>query len=224
MKKYALIVAGGSGSRMQRNVPKQFLLLGGKPLLMYSLHAFYTYNHEIELVLVLPEDQIAYWNGLCERYSFTINHNVVAGGDTRFDSVKKGLQRIKEDGYVAIHDGVRPLVSQDTIKTCFRTAEKFGNALPVIDVPDSVRFTDHRGSKPLMRDRIKISQTPQVFKVHQIRKAYDQPYDPGFTDDSVVLESMGYKIHLTPGNTENIKITTQMDLIIAEALLKQIKK
>jgi 2-C-methyl-D-erythritol 4-phosphate cytidylyltransferase len=218
MKLYALIVAGGSGRRMGTDIPKQFLEIAGKPILMHTIERFYDFDKSIEIITVLPEDQLLRWNGLKEKYSFTIQHAIVRGGETRFFSVKNGLEFVDPSGLVAIHDGVRPLVSCDTIKRCYESAEKYGNCIPVISPSDSLRVITQEGNRPVDRMQFKQVQTPQVFKTELIKKAYLQEYQPEFTDDATVLERIGEKINMVEGNRENIKITNPQDLIIARAL------
>jgi len=218
MNRYALIVAGGSGKRMGTEIPKQFLELAGKPVLMRTIERFSAFDPSIRIILVLPEDQPGYWEELKKKYSFSVLHMVVAGGPTRFDSVKNGLEKIDEKGLVAIHDGVRPLVSTDTIKRCFEAAQKFGNAVPVISPADSVRMITEQGNMPVNRQYLRIIQTPQVFDSRLIKKAYLQEYSPDFTDDATILEKTGETIHLVEGNRENLKITNPGDIEIAETL------
>jgi len=221
MKKYVVIVAAGSGIRMKSRIPKQFSILGGRPVLMFSIKAFYEFDRKIKIVLVLPKDQIAYWDNLCREFKFRIKHEIVEGGASRFESVKMGLSQIDTDGLVAIHDGVRPLVKIETIKEGFEIAFKHGNAIPFVDVSGSVRLFDGKSSSPLERNKVKIIQTPQVFSVTQVKEAYNQKYDPSFTDDATVVESMGVKIILFKGDQENIKITTENDLVMAESFLRK---
>ena len=218
-KKYVIIVAGGSGQRMKSILPKQFIDLAGKPILMHTIHKFYTYDADIALILVLPVDHIPLWKDLCERFQFSIPHQITTGGETRFHSVKNGLALAGEEGLVAIHDGVRPLISHDTIDRCFLGAAQWGNAIPCIPVHESVREEQKEGNKIIDRSKLKLIQTPQVFKIHLIKKAFEQPFDPCFTDDASVLERFGEKIHLVEGNRENIKVTEPVDLIFAEGVL-----
>ena len=221
MKKTVIIVAGGSGSRMQSAIPKQFLLLKNKPLLMHTLSVFSSYDPDINLILVIPADQENYWKELCNKYTFTIKHKIVHGGNNRFESVKNGLAETREEGLVAIHDGVRPLVALQTIERCFHTAAAKGNAIPVIPPVDSVRQKLADGSS-IMLDRTKLVliQTPQVFEATLIKGAYEQPFRNDFTDDASVVENTGIKIHLVQGNSENIKITNPHDLAVAEMLIE----
>jgi 2-C-methyl-D-erythritol 4-phosphate cytidylyltransferase len=219
MKLYAVIVAGGHGKRMGSELPKQYLELAGKPVLMRTLERFKAFDESIELITVLPENQLRFWAELQKKYSFNIPHTIVKGGKARFYSVRNGLNFVDVPGLVAIHDGVRPFVSIDTIKRCFQVAEKFGNAVPVISPIDSMRIITETGSTPVNRMNVKIIQTPQVFNAEIIKKAYRQDYLPEFTDDATVLERTGARINLIDGNRENIKITTPEDLVISSALL-----
>jgi 2-C-methyl-D-erythritol 4-phosphate cytidylyltransferase len=222
MNLYALIVAGGVGKRMGTEVPKQFLEVEGIPLLMHTISRFRAFDESIKIITVVPANQLNYWKGLCKQKSFSIPHTLVKGGSSRFLSVKNGLRHVEENSIVAIHDGVRPLVSILTIKRCFKAAKKFGNAVPVIIPADSLRMINEQGSVPLDRKSVKIIQTPQVFKSDLIKKAYRQKFSAEFTDDATVLEKTGEKIYLVEGNRENIKITNPVDLIIAAALLHSI--
>lgn len=217
--KYALIVAGGKGGRMGTDLPKQFLPIGGKPVLMRTLEAFYRYSSEIQLILVLPHSQQDYWLELCVKYNFTLPHLIADGGETRFHSVKNGLALIQEDGLVAVHDGVRPFVSQDVIARCYELAETKKAVVPVIGVVETVRQINENGSVTVDRDRYKLVQTPQVFDVALLKKAYEQSYTSAFTDDASVVEAFGVSVCLTDGNRENMKITTPFDLKLAEFLL-----
>lgn len=224
MEKIALIVAGGSGTRMGNQLPKQFLDVAGKPLLMHTLELFHRYDPAIALFLVLPEAHHALWRDLCRHHGFTLPHRVVSGGDTRFQSVKNGLSVIPGEGIVFIHDGVRPLVSPETLTRCLETANACGNAIPVLPVSESVRqcdeeFTKGGPSHPIDRSRLVLIQTPQTFLIPLIKKAYQQQESPEFTDDASVLEKTGETIRLVDGNRENIKITWPPDLQIAETLL-----
>lgn len=219
MDLYVVIVAGGSGKRMGLDTPKQFLELAGKPVLMHAIERFRKFDSSIEIITVLPENQLRFWNTLQKKYFFEIAHTLVKGGKHRFISVKHGLEFINGPGLVAIHDGVRPLVSIDTIKRCFETAARYGNAIPVISPSDSIRIISGNSSKPVNRIDIKQVQTPQVFDVELIKNAYKQEYDPSFSDDATVVEKTGVKINLVEGNRENIKITNPEDLFIAQTLL-----
>lgn len=222
MEKFALLVAGGSGTRMKGELPKQFLELNGKPLLMHTFEAFLKYDPKIRFVLVLPEIQVVNWKKLCLKYDFKIKHSLVSGGETRFHSVKNGLSEIEDDGIVFIHDGVRPLVSVQTIENCYKTAVEKGNALPVIAPSESVREVINGNNRAVDRSHFFLVQTPQTFKISIIKKVYEQNYLEKFTDDASVLENTGQKINLVNGNRENIKITYPEDLLISSAFCEKI--
>ncbi|MDZ7636164.1 MAG: 2-C-methyl-D-erythritol 4-phosphate cytidylyltransferase [Bacteroidales bacterium] len=286
VKKYCIIVAGGSGRRMKSALPKQFLLLEGKPLLMHTIERFHSFDSTIEIIVVLPPEHHSLWESLVKEYSFSISHTVAAGGEERFHSVRAGLELVRQSGrdaahdevrapahddtwapaphetrlpeqdevrapahdevrapahdearapadppghvtgepLVAVHDGVRPLVSHDTIWRCYADAEEFGTAIPFIEPSDSVRIIDGDESRPLPRNEVRLIQTPQVFLSSLIMNAYDRPFDPSFTDDATVAEAAGVKIHLTHGNRENIKITTPEDLAVAHTLIRMLKQ
>lgn len=208
---------------MRSSVPKQFLHLEERPLLMHTVERFFTFDEDIKLIIVLPEEHIPLWQKLISEHSFNISHQVVPGGEERFHSVKSGLEAVSEDSLVAIHDGVRPLVSHDTIWRCYADAEEFGSAVPFVEPADSVRLLAGYDSRPFPRGEVRLIQTPQVFNGKMIKKAYDRAFDPSFTDDATVAEASGVTIHLTHGNRENIKITTPEDLIVAHALLRMVK-
>jgi 2-C-methyl-D-erythritol 4-phosphate cytidylyltransferase len=219
MKKYAIIVAGGKGLRFGANLPKQFLLLKGLPIIMHSINRFKSFDKSIEIILVLPNEHMSYWKEICDEYDFKTSHSIAQGGETRFHSVKNGLSLVTENSLVAIHDGVRPLVSIDTIKNAFEMADKEGAAIPVVELVDSIREMKGTESKPLLRENYRLVQTPQVFKSDILAEAYKQPYNTEFTDDASVVERAGYKVRLVKGNIENIKITNQIDLQVAEGLI-----
>ncbi len=220
MKKIVLIVAGGCGTRMNSEIPKQFMLLHDQPVLMHTLSVFHRYNPDMEIILALPESQAGKWEKLCKTHEFCIRHKVVSGGETRFHTVKNNVAGLPDGSLVAIHDGVRPLVSLDTIDRCFRAAAEFGSAVPCIEIPETLRCLKGKSSMQVDRATYRLIQTPQVFSAEILKKAYDRDYLPGFTDDAGVVESLGHVIHLVPGNPENIKITFPQDLTIAAALLK----
>jgi 2-C-methyl-D-erythritol 4-phosphate cytidylyltransferase len=222
MQLYVVIVAGGSGKRMGAEVPKQFLELAGRPVLMHTIERFRSFNDAIEIITVLPENQLRHWLELQEKYSFKIPQTLVKGGSARFYSVRNGLRFVNEPGLVAIHDGVRPFVTIDTIKRCFETAERSGNAIPAVSPTESLRILNGEGSNPVNRFQVKQIQTPQVFRAELIKKAYLQEYSPDFTDDATVLEKTGEKINLIEGNRENIKITNPEDLLISTVFLPMI--
>lgn len=220
MNKIAVIVAGGSGKRMQNKIPKQFLLLCGKPILMQTINRFFQYDNKIEIIVVLPENQFDRWRDLCLKFNFIIKHRLVVGGAERFFSVKNALSNIENEGLVAIHDGVRPLVNDETIKNCFEKAEKTSCAVPVVDIKESIRFVENNNNISVNRAKYKIVQTPQVFDVMSLKEAYSQTFNSSFTDDASVFEAMGNSISIVHGNVENIKITDSFDLRIAEILMK----
>lgn len=218
MRKYAIIVAGGSGTRMQSELPKQFLLLAGKPILMHTIEAFCF--DDIQITLVLPKDQIDIWRALCLKYNFSIATNIIEGGATRFQSVKNGLNAINNNhGLVAIHDGVRPLVSQEIISEAFEKAMTLGCAITSVPLKDSLRAINSTSNYAVDRSKFRLIQTPQTFQLHLITEAFERPYQPTFTDDAAVFENSGHSIHLIEGDYRNIKITTPEDLSVAESFL-----
>ncbi len=221
MKKFVIIVAGGSGSRMGTEIPKQFLELCGKPVLMHTIQVFHDFDPESKIILVLPEDQQQFWKGLCLKHSFSLTHQIVSGGKTRFHSVLNGLSQIEDEGIVFIHDGVRPLVSRETLDRCLETAQKIGNAIPVLPVTESLRKLAGDLNISVDRSQYFSVQTPQTFRSKQILEAFQQDFDPAFTDDASVAEKAGFSIQMVEGNRENIKITTPIDLIVAVALLEK---
>lgn len=221
MKKYIIIVAGGKGLRMGGEIPKQFLPIGGKPVLMRTMEAFHAYDAEIQIVLVLPVAQQAYWKELCDQYTFALPYRLADGGETRFHSVKNGLDTIPtdEEALVGVHDGVRPFVSAEVIARCYAEAARVGAVVPVTDVVETVRhLEDGGGSTTVNRDEYKLVQTPQVFSLSLLKQAYAQPYVPAFTDDASVVEALGHEVTLVQGNRENIKITTPFDLVVGRSM------
>jgi 2-C-methyl-D-erythritol 4-phosphate cytidylyltransferase len=220
LKKYIIIVAGGSGTRMNSDVPKQFMELNGKPVLMHTIEKFKTSIPDVTIIVVLAKQLTEDWRALCIKHNFIIEHQLVDGGETRYHSVKNGLVLVPDACVVGIHDAARPLVNKQTILKAFETAEKLGNASPAIPLNESIRFLKGKENCAVDRTHYSIVQTPQCFHSDLIRKAFLKTYKPEFTDDASVLESFGEKINLVEGNRENIKITTPQDLIIAEALLK----
>lgn len=219
-KWFAVIVAGGSGTRMGSELPKQFIELNGIPILMHTLRLFSSFLPQPEIVLVLPKSQFETWATLCKFHSFNLKYTLVAGGETRFHSVKNGLNTIPEEGLVAIHDGVRPLVSNKTIERCLQTAAEKGSAIPVVKPNESVRQGTYQLSQSLDRNAIWLVQTPQVFNLKTIKECYQTEWSELFTDDASVAEKYGINITLVEGNAENIKITTPLDLLAASAILK----
>ena len=219
---YIIIVAGGKGLRMGSDIPKQFLPIGGKPVLMRTLERFKAYSSTLQIILVLPEAQQAYWKQLCEDYHFDVEHQIANGGQTRFHSVQNGLALVPDDaeGVVGVHDGVRPFPSIEVIRNCYETAREKKAVIPVIPVVETVRqLIDSEQSKTVPRDKYRLVQTPQTFDIQLLKAANRQPYNDGFTDDASVVESYGHAITLVEGNRENIKITTPYDLKIAEVLI-----
>jgi len=221
MKKYAIIVAGGTGTRMQTGLPKQFLLLRDKPVIVYSMEAFYNYDPAIGIILVIHPTYITYFEQLIKRIGLSVPFKVVPGGEMRFHSVKNGLQLIEEDGLVAIHDAARPLISIDFIARQFAEASTYDSAMPGIALKDTIRLIESDTSLQLDRTKLRAMQTPQVFRVSDLKKAYDQEFQPLFTDDASVMQAAGFPLHLTHGSPQNIKITNPEDIALAEVLLSQ---
>jgi 2-C-methyl-D-erythritol 4-phosphate cytidylyltransferase len=217
---YAIIVAGGSGSRMNSRLPKQFLKLGKMPVLMHTLLAFYEYSQNVKMVLVLPEKEIHQWNSLCRKYDFPIPVKLQKGGATRFQSVRNGLTQIGDSGVVAIHDGVRPLVEKEIISASYEIASLHGCAIAAVRLKESIRETDKDKTRSADRSKFRIIQTPQTFRIPIIKKAYEMEESDEFTDDASVAEKAGFTISLFEGSYLNIKITTPEDLEIARALLR----
>lgn len=226
---YIIIVAGGKGLRMGSDIPKQFLPIGGKPVLMRTLERFREYSAELQIILVLPEAQQAYWRELCKQYNFPLPlegaeggfYQLANGGQTRFHSVQNGLAKVPDDaqGVVGVHDGVRPFPSIEVIKNCYETARTKKAVIPVILVVETVRHLEGEKSVTVPRGDYRLVQTPQTFDIQLLKAANRQPYNDGFTDDASVVESYGYEITLVEGNRENIKITTPYDMKIAEVLI-----
>ena len=220
MRNCCIIVAGGSGLRMEAEFPKQFLRLKGIPILMHTIRNFYDFDLALQLIVVLPANEIVSWNELCSQFQFKIPHQVIAGGSTRFQSVKNGLSMASDCDLIAVHDGVRPLVSHQTLTRCFNCASEKGAAVPVLPANESVREGSMDNSVPVDRSRYFMVQTPQVFKASIIRQSYLQSWMPEFTDDASVIGHSGVPVHLVMGNRENIKITFPEDLLIAEIYLQ----
>jgi len=216
----ALIMAGGKGLRMGQALPKQFLLLDGKPVLMHTLSTFGLLKPDVRIVLVLPADQIDYWQSLCETYAFTVPHTIVQGGHCRFDSVRNGLAAVDEAGLVAIHDGVRPLVSPALIERCYAAAVIHGSALPVTPLIESLRQVEANGNHAVDRTAYRLVQTPQTFSAALIKQAYAQADRNDYTDDAAVYEAMGRVVHLVEGERQNLKITEGADLELAAFYLE----
>ncbi|SNU04217.1 2-C-methyl-D-erythritol 4-phosphate cytidylyltransferase [Prevotellaceae bacterium MN60] len=215
---YIIIVAGGKGLRMGGDIPKQFLPIGGKPVLMRTIERFRAYSNNLQIILVLPEAQQDYWKQLCKEYAFDVDYMLTNGGETRFHSVQHGLALIPDDaqGVVGVHDGVRPFPSIEVIKNCYETAREKKAVIPVVPVVETLRhITD--GTKP--RNEYRLVQTPQCFDIQLLKAANRQPYNEGFTDDASVVEAFGFENTLVEGNRENIKITTPYDIVVAEAII-----
>ena len=218
---YVIIVAGGKGLRMGSDIPKQFLPIGGKPVLMRTLERFREYSTELQIILVLPETQQDYWKGLCNEYHFQVEYLLANGGQTRFHSVQNGLALVPDDaeGVVGVHDGVRPFPSVEVIRNCYETARTAKAVIPVIPVVETVRHLEGDSSVTVPRGDYRLVQTPQTFDIQLLKAANRQPYNDGFTDDASVVESYGHAITLVEGNRENIKITTPYDIVVAEAII-----
>ena len=223
---YIIIVAGGKGLRMGTDIPKQFLPIGGRPVLMRTLERFREYSADLQIILVLPKAQQEYWKELCQQYHFNVEYLLADGGETRFHSVQYGLALIPDDaeGVVGVHDGVRPFPSLEVIRRCYETAREKKAVIPVIPVVETLRrlegAANSQFSKTVPRNDYRLVQTPQTFDIQLLKAANRQPYNDGFTDDASVVEAFGFDITLVEGNRENIKITTPFDLRMAEVLLK----
>lgn len=221
-KRYAIIVAGGSGTRFGSEVPKQFLPLKGKAVLMHTIEKFDQAGATI--VVVLPAEHQEMWMAMCKESNFPVTHTVATGGKTRFESVKNGIaaiENLNDDDLVAVHDGVRPLVSVELINRCYDTALTTGSAIPLVNPNDSIRQVMEDGtSRQLLRSSLRAVQTPQTFRAELFKGAYDIDESPLFTDDASVVENAGHQVTLVEGETTNIKITTPIDMIIANELIK----
>jgi len=215
-----IIAAGGTGTRMNSPLPKQFLVLAGKPMLMHTIWAFFRFDKTLKIIVVLPESLFPEWYELSARYLFKVPHILIPGGRTRFHSVRNGLDNLKEEEFVAVHDGARPLVSEDLIGRAFSEAEKHDTAIPVLPLSESLRLVEGLENHPVDRALYRIVQTPQVFRVSVLKQAYCREFNEQFTDDAAVVESMDYPIHLIDGEPGNIKITQPTDLVVAASLFK----
>ena len=218
---YIIIVAGGKGLRMGSDIPKQFLPIGGKPVLMRTLERFRQYSPTLQIILVLPTAQQDYWLQLCKEYDFQVEYQLADGGETRFHSVQNGLAKIPDnaEGVVGVHDGVRPFPSIDVIRNCYETARTAKAVIPVIPIVETVRHLQGENSVTVPRNDFRLVQTPQCFDIQLLKAANKQSYCDNFTDDASVVEAFGFSITLAEGNRENIKITTPYDLKIAEVLV-----
>ena len=220
MLKYAVIVAGGSGNRMNAAIPKQFLPINGTPVLLYTIETFLSAFSDLEIILVLPEKFMRDGDAIVQQASDPKRIEIAAGGNTRFHSVKNGLKLVTENAIVFVHDAVRCLVTNDLIHRCYEGALENGNAIPAIPVSDTVRMETAEGSVVVDRTKLLVIQTPQTFFSNLLLKAFEQEYDSSFTDEATVAEKFGIKIHLIPGEDENIKLTRPIDMEIAEKILK----
>jgi 2-C-methyl-D-erythritol 4-phosphate cytidylyltransferase len=218
MKYSVIITAGGIGKRFGSSTPKQFISINGLPVIMHTIRVFHTYIPEAQLLITLPEDWINYWQELVQTYHFEIPVEVVGGGSERYDSVKNALSKCKGE-YVLVHDAVRPMVNQGTIKNCLDALEKNKAVIPVLKVKDSLRRLSDSSSQAVKRDEYCLVQTPQCFEALTLRAAYDQSFRENITDDASLVERMGIDINLVEGNEENIKITTPQDLKIATLMM-----
>lgn len=220
--KFTIITAGGKGLRMGLELPKQYALLKGLPVLMHTVKRFHQFDRDMKIVLSLPTDSRVYWDKLCQKHNFKIPHQIVQGGATRFHSVQNALAHLPHEGLTAVHDGVRPLVSTETITAAFAAAEAHGAAVPVHEIPFSLRRIEGDTSMAVARSKYREVQTPQVFRNEMLHEAYALDYREGFTDDASMVEAAGYSVVLSPGNPENLKITYPSDLAMAEALIPKI--
>lgn len=212
MKKAVIITGGGSGRRMGTPIPKQFLLVAGKPLIVHTIDLFRRFNNDMEFVVVLPAGYKEIWREISQKFFYDLDIKVAEGGETRFHSVKNGLGLIGEERIIGVHDAVRPLASLEVLSRCYQMAEEMGNAIPVIEIPESIRRLEGENSFPVNRNDLRIVQTPQVFRGELLKRAYNTAFKEEFTDDASVVENLGVKINLVEGNRGNIKITIQEDL------------
>jgi len=214
-----IITAGGIGKRMGGSVPKQFLLLNDKPILMHTIERIHAFDPSAQLIVTLPQDYLKDWDEMCQKYAFDIRHEVISGGEERFDSIKNALEKAIGD-WIAVHDGVRPFISKSVLNQLLVEVKSHRAVIPVIPVKETLRIADGETNAAVQRDHYRIVQTPQVFEAKLLKKAYEQKYITSFTDDASVVESIGARVHLIPGNDENIKITTPLDLNVAAIILK----
>lgn len=221
MKKYAVIVAGGSGKRMGNIIPKQFLLLKGKPVLWYTLDTFLRAYNDIHIILVLPDQHIQKGKAIIESFKEEGRVKIIAGGDTRFHSVQCGLKEIKDESVVFVHDAVRCLVSVPLIHRCYKNAVEHGSAIPAVAATDSIRIVNHTHHTVAKREDVRIIQTPQTFLSKILLPAFKQDYSEAFTDEATVVEASGTRVYLTEGEYDNIKITRPVDMMIAERILEE---
>ena len=220
MKRYAVIVAGGQGVRMGADRPKQFLEIDGKPILRHTIERFLAFDPSVEVIVVLPSAQKEWWRSYCRRSGFLERYSIVSGGITRFHSVQNALRFVGDEGVVAVHDGVRPLVSRDLLERIYAAAAEHPAVIPAVPVVESVRRVEEERSAPVNRDGLMLVQTPQVFEAGLLKKAYGQPFSPSFTDDASVVEAAGGSVYIVPGDRINLKITTPEDLQLAAGLFR----
>lgn len=214
-----IITAGGIGKRMGGSIPKQFLLLNDKPILMHTIERIHAFDPSAQFIVTLPADYLTDWDELCEKYSFQIKHEVVSGGEERFDSIKNALAKATGD-WIGVHDGVRPFVTNVVLNQLVNEVKKHRAVIPVIPVKESLRIVEGEINAAVPRNHYQIVQTPQLFEAKLLKKAYEQNYTHAFTDDASVVEAIGARIHLIPGNEENMKITNPVDLSVASIILK----
>ena len=219
MKKNVIIVAGGKGLRMSSDIPKQFILLKNKPILMHTIEIFFNFDNSIKIILVLPKEHIPFWQELCEKHNFNIDCVITEGGAERFFSVKNGLNFVEQDSIVAIHDGVRPFVSRETLENCFTTAEKLSNAVPVVPLNESVRWVENNENRHINRANLRIVQTPQVFHSDILQAAYQQPFSDFFTDDASVVEKFGKKINGCSHTMYRMRVTYRFPFLLCHLLV-----
>ncbi len=218
-KQAVIFVAGGTGTRMGRPLPKQFLTLNNTPILIHTLRNFFSFNRNFEMIVVMHHDYISFWKDLCLQFEEVPEHTVVAGGEERFHSVKNGIEAVSSDvQHIAIHDAVRPLVSHETLMRCFNALNEHNAVVPAIPINDSIREVHGVLNKSVDRSLYKRIQTPQCFESRMLKEAYSKPFSPLFTDDASVVEANGHSVFLVEGNLENIKITSPIDLIVGESL------
>ena len=223
MQKSVIITAGGIGKRMGSELPKQFLVLGGKPVLVHTLELFFKYDPNIEIILTLPNEWRGYWETIIEKYYCRVPHIVVNGGEERYHSIQNALKQCS-GSFIAVHDGVRPFVSFETLERCFSALNQHEAVVPVLRLKESIRQTSENSTNAVDRSNYRLVHTPQCFRAEVLHKAYEQSYHDKVTDDACLVEEIGYTIHLVESNEENIKLTTPFDFLIAETIIQRSKK
>lgn len=223
MQKSVIITAGGIGKRMGSELPKQFLVLGGKPVLVHTLELFFKYDPNIEIILTLPNDWRGYWETVIDKYYCRVSHIVVNGGEERYHSIQNALKQCS-GSFIAVHDGVRPFVSFETLDRCFSALNQYEAVVPVLKLKESIRQTNENSTNAVDRSNYRLVHTPQCFHADVLHKAYEQAYHDKVTDDACLVEEIGYTIHLVESNEENIKLTTPFDFLIAETIIQRSKK